>query len=525
MRGLPHRLGLRARQRVHRFRLQRRQRACRTAPSVATAASRRVAPTARRRRPFATLRGWPILSREKRIRNDVQCDRVLAGGHPLRRQRGNVLPHWTAPGRSRAEPTAARRSNPATRARVAIRSARRANGCATTAGSISASDAGASRARCSAAAAQAKCVTRTRGACLPKVCDPGKLGCDSTRVVTCNSAGSGWNQSGPDCAANGSSCSGGACLPITCTAGQTFCKDNKVTRCSGDGTSSSISQDCGQFQGLHCAALYGYAQCAPLTCTPNSLGCNGNVLATCNADGTDWAAGGTDCTVTNATCMGTKCEPMVCKPSLLFCSSGNVQQCDEQGLTFYQQQYCASGTVCTSVTGGSAECDPTPCSADTDGCVGEKFGHCAQDGMSVGGTVTDCGATSKVCTAQGCAASARDHALDREPSRHRRRRGSTDQHRARAHRAQADDDRGISLAAERALADLGGVRGNQRQPEVEASSTLAYQKTTPGSAAPRIPESSGAISFEYLKAGKTQTYAIGVSAHRWRLLRLLLRHE
>jgi hypothetical protein len=53
-------------------------------------------------------------------------------------------------------------------------------------------------------------------------------------------------------------------------------------------------------------------------------------------------------------------------------------------------------------------CVPTPCLPDTEGCAAEKFGQCADDGMSIGPGATDCGAMSQVCTLQGCATSAID---------------------------------------------------------------------------------------------------------------------
>ena len=364
------------------------------------------------------------------------------------------------------------------------------------------SDAGTSRALLSSCGSGQVC-DADAGACLPKTCDPGKLSCDSTRVVTCNSVGSGWNQSGPDCASSGSICSAGACLPTICSPRQTFCKDNKILGCSEDGTSSSVFQDC-TLGGYLCTSMYGYPQCRPQTCVPNTLGCNENVLTTCNADGSGWAAGGTDCTLTNMSCMGTKCVPMVCAPGMLFCASGNVQQCDGLGLTFYQSQYCASGTACAAVTGGSAECDPTPCAADTDGCVAEKFGHCAQDGMSVGGTVTDCGGASKVCTPQGCAASAVT-TLSTANQVGTGVDGDMLTNTVLVHtpRKLTMIEAYLSLPNARTLTWVVYEQTNANQ---AGEFDLAYKTTTPGSGT--AFQSSGAISFE-LKAGKT--YAIGVS--------------
>jgi hypothetical protein len=363
------------------------------------------------------------------------------------------------------------------------------------------SDAGTSRALLSSCGAGQVC-DADAGACLPKVCDAGKLGCDSTRVVTCNSVGSGWNQSGPDCAATGTLCVSGACQAAACSAGQTFCKDNKLLRCSADGTSSTVTQDCSLYQNLRCASLYGFPQCASQACTPNVVSCNGDVLATCNADGSDWLTGGTDCTQTNATCMDAKCVPLICTPGALFCGDGNVRLCDGVGLSSSQSQFCASGTVCTSLT-GYAECDPTPCSADTNGCVGEKFGHCGQDGMSVGGTVTDCSATAQVCTAQGCAASAvATLSTANQVAAGNDGEALTNTLLVHTARKLTMIESNLSLQTQRTLIWVVYEQTNANQ---VGEFDLAYQKTTTGTGTGF--QSSGAISFE-LTAGKS--YAIGV---------------
>ncbi|HEY3667663.1 MAG TPA: hypothetical protein VGL19_16785 [Polyangiaceae bacterium] len=365
------------------------------------------------------------------------------------------------------------------------------------------SDAGTSRALLDSCSAGQVCDLNA-GACQPKVCDPGKLGCDSTRVVVCNDAGTGWNQSGNDCAKSNSTCSMGACAAIACTPSQTFCKDNKVSRCSSDGTTSSLVQDCTQYGNWRCATPYGSAQCTPPACAPSSVTCNGDVLSKCKADGTDFEPGGTDCSLTNSVCVEAKCKPLVCTPSAQFCSQGNVQSCDGQGLTSTQSQFCSNGTACVVVAQDAAECLPTPCIPDTDACAGEKLGHCSADGTSVGGTVTDCGAAGKVCTPQGCAASA----VSTISTANQLGTGNdgdmmTNIVRVESSRKLTTIEANFSFPALRTLTWVVYEQTNANSP---GEYDLAYQKTTTGTG--QGFQSSGPVSFE-LKAGKT--YAIGVT--------------
>jgi hypothetical protein len=266
-------------------------------------------------------------------------------------------------------------------------------------------DAGTSRTLLTTCAAGETC-DASSGSCQAHVCDPGTLSCDSTRIVTCNSSGSGYVQSGPDCATTKGICQSGACKPLICTPQQIYCQNDNVVQCSLDGTSSTLYSDCVDAND-HCVPVSSYAYCYPQFCQPSAAGCNGNLLTTCTADGNAWASGGTDCTLSNSVCANAKCMAKVCTPYATFCSGGNVQQCDYQGLTSAQAQFCAYGTYCQAQL-NAASCVPTPCLPDTDGCASEKFGHCAADGMSIATVVTDCGAASQVCTLQGCAASATD---------------------------------------------------------------------------------------------------------------------
>ncbi len=247
------------------------------------------------------------------------------------------------------------------------------------------------------------------GTCRPRICDAGKLSCDGTRVVTCNDSGTGFVQSGPDCATSNSLCQAGSCKPIICSPGKYICQGSStVNVCNADGTATSFYSAC--YSASHCVDdYYSFgAYCTSYYCQPNAVGCNGNLLTTCKADGSAWTAGGTDCTQSNAVCSNAQCKAKVCTPSARFCSNGSVQQCDSYGLSSYQTQNCGFGTYCRS-QGNTADCASVWCSPNSgSSCVSEKLGTCSADGLSVLSGATDCAASSQLCTAAGCAASAVD---------------------------------------------------------------------------------------------------------------------
>jgi len=348
---------------------------------------------------------------------------------------------------------------------------------------------------------EAACDAAT-GACLPRICEPGRLDCDSTRVVTCNPQGTGWLQSGPDCATSHALCGLGTCKPIICSPGQYQCKDDSSYICSDDGTTLALNYNCTS-SGYHCIQSGTYANCSPYYCQPGATGCNGNLLTTCKADGNGWVAGGTDCSSSNSVCSDSSCKPKICASYSLFCANGNVQQCDYYGLSSYQAQVCGYGSYCKA-QGTSAGCVPTPCVPDTDGCAGEKYGHCASDGMSLGDGATDCAAASKVCTAQGCATTAIDTIASPNSA------GAVNYYNlvldtidVQSSRKLSEIEVYLSLPTSRTLTFA------VYQANIVNSQTtydLKFQKVV--SATGSGFQSSGAISFK-LEAGKT--YALGVS--------------
>jgi hypothetical protein len=78
------------------------------------------------------------------------------------------------------------------------------------------------------------------GLCPARLCTPGQLGCDGTRIATCNALGSGFINHGTDCSTlTGSQCSAGTCI---CMTGRADCDTSpgcevnvstSVTHCGG----------------------------------------------------------------------------------------------------------------------------------------------------------------------------------------------------------------------------------------------------------------------------------------------------
>jgi hypothetical protein len=363
-------------------------------------------------------------------------------------------------------------------------------------------DAGTSRVLVSTCSALEVC-DEASGACQTKICDPGQLGCDTNRVVTCNVSGSGWVQSGPDCAASKGVCISGTCQPTACTAGLGFCQNGNAYACSADGTTATLAMTC--TGGTRCVLSGAYAYCDSPVCQAGSVTCDGTVVSTCNADGSDWLPGGTDCTVTNTICSNGKCIPPVCTPSALFCANGNVQQCDDQGSTYNQSQFCASGTYCLT-RAQTSSCEPTPCTPDTAACAAEKLGTCATDGMTVvAAGATDCGALKEVCTLQGCAKTAVDTiSTTNQLSGANANEVLANVIAVQSARKLTMIEAYLSMPSARSLSWVVYVQTNA---DNSGEFDLAYQKTTTGTGAGF--QSSGAISIE-LQAGKA--YAIGVAA-------------
>jgi len=244
-------------------------------------------------------------------------------------------------------------------------------------------------------------------ACRNRICDPGKLGCDSSRVATCNELGTGWDQSGQDCAGSSQICLNGACQSPTCVANSSFCKDGNVYLCDSTGVSATLSQTCSSYY-YHCA-VYGTnsAYCAYNACTPGAAVCSGNVATKCNADGSGYDANGTDCG-TDQLCSAGACHAKVCTPYSYFCKDGDVNYCQD-GLSSYVLQDCGADARCVKGATNAASCVPYDCSPGLKACLGNQVGTCADDGTSLSTVKQDCNTTGQVCTnASACGDSAVD---------------------------------------------------------------------------------------------------------------------
>lgn len=245
-------------------------------------------------------------------------------------------------------------------------------------------------------------------ACRKSICEPGKLGCDEKRVVTCNDLGTGWDQSGTDCASSSQICVAGSCATQTCVPSSTFCKNGNVFSCDDSGVSSVLSEQCNP-ASYHCAPYYyaNTAHCAYNSCTPGSAICNGNTLTKCNADGSGYEPGGTDCG-TDQVCSGSSCTPKICQPYVNFCKDGDVHYCNYSGLSSYLERDCGADARCLDTDAGVG-CVPYDCTPGFKACIGNQVGTCADDGAALASVKQDCSATGDVCTsASACDARAID---------------------------------------------------------------------------------------------------------------------
>lgn len=230
-------------------------------------------------------------------------------------------------------------------------------------------------------------------ACRPKVCEPGKMDCDSTRIVTCNQYGSGWDQAGVDCTATDELCVAGACKKQTCNPSSTFCEDGDVHRCDADGISSSLYQQCDQ-ANYHCESYSSYATCQYNECEPGELVCDGDYVKTCTDTGS-YPVNGTYCGA-DKYCEDGSCKDNVCEPYTYACKDGDIYYCEYDGRGLYVSEHCPSDTTCKEIESGFA-CVSLPCEAGIKSCLGNKVGTCGSDGTALSAVTEDCAAAGKVC--------------------------------------------------------------------------------------------------------------------------------
>jgi len=245
-------------------------------------------------------------------------------------------------------------------------------------------------------------------ACRSRVCEPGKVACDGTRVQSCNEFGSAWLPGSVDCAVDGKICALGGCKKQVCTASRSFCQDNNLYSCDGTGTTTTLVQTCNA-QNEHCVTYStgsgGY--CDRNKCHAGDTVCDGNVVKVCNADGS-LPATGTTCT-SKQYCEDAKCKDMPCTPGNYVCNNSDIYYCDFSSPFLILQQECDADTTCKISPNNGATCSPLPCKPASTACLGDKIGTCAADGQSLSAVTTDCTAATNVCTTDlKCAKSAAD---------------------------------------------------------------------------------------------------------------------
>lgn len=232
------------------------------------------------------------------------------------------------------------------------------------------------------------------GSCKPLTCEPGAPLCDGNKATVCAPDGQGALPDGDDCELDGLSCWNGECKPRVCT-GSFTCDGSLLRQCKNNGTLSQLYRDC-QFAALCDAAG---AKCTLPTCTPGAFACDGSVATRCKADGSGYAAGGTDCALTDKVCDGGGCLPKACTPSTYFCSGGSPQYCGESGGTYAPSDYCSSSEYCSEGTG---YCLYDKCTANAAVCNGTFATTCQSDGSGPIAGGTDCAATGQICEAGAC---------------------------------------------------------------------------------------------------------------------------
>jgi hypothetical protein len=232
------------------------------------------------------------------------------------------------------------------------------------------------------------------GACRPKTCEPGKVECDGSRVVTCNEFGSAYLSMNTDCAASSSVCVEGSCRPKACTPNSAYCQDGSVFECDSTGTVSTFRMACDP-QWYRCAQSPSNAYCASYDCEAGTRFCEDNSILTCTADGTRPDTG-TACKDTEY-CVDATCKPRGCELNQYFCKTGDVYYCGYYGAGL--ELDCPDQTACRATTSG-AVCVPLPCEPGSAACLGNKVGTCAADGNALSKVTESCTGTTSICSAE-----------------------------------------------------------------------------------------------------------------------------
>ena len=239
----------------------------------------------------------------------------------------------------------------------------------------------------------------TAAECLDMVCTPNAQFCAGTRIMLCNTVGSGVTEL-QNCSATGQTCAAGTCENIVCVANSTFCIGETLHQCNASGTAATVLEECAGDK--YCKEVGTTASCADQVCTPNAIYCVGAHLMECNANGS-LVAEIVNCADSGQGCLTGSCVDLVCNAGEQQCLNGNVEQCSADGLSYFVADTCGETQYCQE-DGTTAECLDQVCWPDQLSCLGTRIMLCNAKG-SLLTEVADCADESKGCQDAICVAS------------------------------------------------------------------------------------------------------------------------
>ena len=307
--------------------------------------------------------------------------------------------------------------------------------------------------------------TDVDGVCTKIICEPNALGCDGDKIVKCNSTGTAYEpkescttsdpHAAPTCknAACTKVCNNnyidvdGTCTQVACTAGQKLCDGSRVVQCNSDGTGYTLLTDCDSIDPNATGICHkmsddvfqcqktckdGYAEnnmnggkCMKIICSEGERKCSGSSILPCHSSGTMWdhwneetcttdkAHAHAICSSIDLSCQTVcddgytdidgVCVETVCTPNSVSCIDANtVGICKSDGTGYEGEpiscradQKCDQG-VCKCKQIGyvevDGECKELTCRANQMTCAGIfSYGMCNATGTGiVDGTEVAC---------------------------------------------------------------------------------------------------------------------------------------
>jgi hypothetical protein len=235
-----------------------------------------------------------------------------------------------------------------------------------------------------------------QAACVPWLCTPGELACDSSSryVSRCADDGLSW-ATADDCNETGGVCVSGACVDRVCEAGESACVGGHPYLCDAIGISQTETDHCLSYE--YCDGATG--TCKEQLCDPGEPYCDGNVVKTCDDIGSGFESEDTDCADDGEVCSEGQCVAKVCEPNTYSCEGQEIYLCNEQGSESTFMGECNPQFYCDADAGG---CSLQVCSPGAPYCVGDTLHTCNAQGSGGTGTTVDCAATGNVCYAGAC---------------------------------------------------------------------------------------------------------------------------